>query len=228
MSEELRADIMINDEPVIEIDFTAMHVALLTNLNGRDPYALDTTILPQRNIIDQRKVIKQIVMMAINAETRTKAFLAFRNRQATGSVLKSLLSDELHKLLDAFIDQHPEIEPFLCTGKGLGLMYLDSRIAESVIEQLIDKSIPVLCVHDSFIVAHHQKNELLQAMEHACNQIIGRGIGSDYIQRSFTEWYAEFNQKKERLDWAPKRIVRCAGYLRRMGLNPYDDYYEWI
>ena len=65
ISEELRADIMINDEPVIEIDFTAMHVALLKNLDGRDPYELDTTILPQRSTIDQRKVIKQLVMMAL-------------------------------------------------------------------------------------------------------------------------------------------------------------------
>ena len=43
-------------------------------------------------------------------------------------------------------------------------MYLDSRIAESVIEQLTDKSIPVLCVHDSFIVADKEKHELLRAM----------------------------------------------------------------
>lgn len=228
MSEELRADIMINDEPVIEIDFTAMHVALLKNLDDRDPYEFETMILPHREIIDQRKAIKQLVMMAINAETRVKAFLAFRNRQATGSVLKSLSNDELHKLLDAFIHDHPEIEPFLCTGKGLELMYLDSRIAESVIEQLTDKSIPVLCVHDSFVVAHHQKKELLLAMEHACNEIIGRGIGSDYVKRSHADWYAEYKQEKKWPEWRPKRIVRCDGYLRRMGLNPYDEFHEWI
>jgi hypothetical protein len=77
-------------------------------------------------------------------------------------------------------------------------------------------------------VAHHKKKELLLAMEHACNEIIGRGIGSDYLKRSPEEWFVEYKKKKEKPEWAPKEIVRCDGYLRRMGLNPYDEFHEWI
>ena len=35
---------------------------------------------------------------------------------------------ELSQLLDAFIEKHPKLEPLLCTGKGVELMYLEKLI----------------------------------------------------------------------------------------------------
>ena len=267
ISKELRPDIMINDKPVVEIDFTAMHIALLQaqvaekpepdivvvkanepqqgsdffqkfsasrliDTDGvpnadNDPYTLDKSIFPHKNGFDQRKAVKQLVLMAINAVSRKSAFSAFRSSQATGDPLKKMKNIELSQLLDAFIEKHPELEPFLCTGKGLELMYLDSRIAESVIEQLTNKSIPVLCVHDSFIVADDQKHELLRAMEHACNQVIGRSIRSDYTKDGLFDGFEKSNRTQKEPKKPPRKIVRCEGYMRRMGLNPYDDFFEW-
>jgi hypothetical protein len=264
---ELRPDIMINDNPVVEIDFTAMHIALLqaavtekpepdivvvkdnepqqgseffqrfiaprlANSNNEidaadDPYTLNKSIFPAKNCFDQRKVVKQLALMAINAKSRKSAFSAFRSSQAKGDPLKKMTNDELSQLLDAFIEKQPELEPFLCTGKGLELMYLDSCIAESVIEQLTDKSIPVLCVHDSFIVADKQKHELLRAMEHACNQVIGCSIRSAYTKQGFRDWFEESRQTRKPPKWPLKKIVRCEGYFRRMGLNPYDDFHRY-
>ena len=199
MNKELRSDIMINGEPVIEIDFTAMHVSLLQakvnekprpnlteikekkakkvlspaemlaitpDVNIRkpldaqnDPYTLKKSVFPNKIGFDQRKAVKQLVLMAINANSRESAFLAFRKKQAHGDPLKKLKNNELSQLLEAFIDKNPTLEPFLGTGKGLELMYLDSRIAEIIIEQLTDKNIPVLCIHDSFIVAFKESKE---------------------------------------------------------------------
>ncbi len=102
-----------------------------------------------------------------------------------------MTNDELSELLDAFINKHLKLEPFLCTGKGVELMYLDNRIAESVMEQLTGKKILVLCVHDSFIVADKQKHELLRAMDHACNQVIGCNIRSDYTKDGLFDWFGE-------------------------------------
>ena len=267
ISKELRPDIMINDKPVVEIDFTAMHIALLQaqvaekpepdivvvkanepqqgsdffqkfsasrliDTDGvpnadNDPYTLDKSIFPHKNGFDQRKAVKQLVLMAINAVSRKSAFSAFRSSQATGDPSKKMKNIELSQLLDAFIEKHPELEPFLCTGKGLELMYLDSRIAESVIEQLTNKSIPVLCVHDSFIVADDQKHELLRAMEHACNQVIGRSIRSDYTKDGLFDGFEKSNRTQKEPKKPPRKIVRCEGYMRRMGLNSYDDFFEW-
>ncbi|MDB4020409.1 hypothetical protein N9491_07350 [Planktomarina temperata] len=268
IGKELRSDIMINDNPVVEIDFNAMHIALLQaqvvekpepdlvvvkggepqqkpdlfeqfsaarliatddapNAND-DPYTLGKTIFPYKMDFDQRKAVKKLVLMAINADSRALAFSAFRSSQPSGDPLRKMTNAELSQLLDAFIEKHPKLEPFLCAVKWGELMYLDSRIAESVIEQLTDKSIPVLCVHDSFIVADYQKKELLRAMERACNQVIGRSIASDYTKQGHADWFEEANRTRKTPKWRLKKIVRCEGYLRRMGLNPYDEFHEWI
>jgi len=267
ISKELRPDIMINDNPVVEIDFNAMHIALLQaqvaeksepdlvvvkgsepqqksdlfqkfsasrfigtddapNAND-DPYTLDKTIFPHKNDFDQRKAVKQLILMAINAKSRTLAFSAFRSDKAKGDPLRKMTNDELSQLLDAFIEKHPKLEPFLCTGKGVELMYLDSRIAESVIEQLTDKSIPVLCVHDSFIVADKEKHELLRAMDRACNQVIGRNIRSDYTKDGLFDGFEKPKNTQKEPKKPARKIVRCEGYMRRMGLVPCDDHFEW-
>ena len=268
IGKELRSDIMINDNPVVEIDFNAMHIALLqaqvaeksepdlvvvkggepqqkpdlfeqfsaARLIGvddvpnaeDDPYTLNEPIFPYKKDFDQRKAVKKLVLMAINAGSRALAFSAFRSSQPSGDPLRKMTNAELSQLLDAFIEKHPKLEPFLCAVKWGELMYLDSRIAESVIEQLTDKSIPVLCIHDSFIVADYQKKELLRAMERACHQVIGRSIASDYTKQGHVDWFEESNRTRKTPKWRLKKIVRCEGYLRRMGLNPYDEFHEWI
>ena len=268
ISKELRPDIMINDNPVVEIDFNAMHIALLQaevaekpepdlvvvkggepqqgsdffqkfsasrlidtddapNAND-DPYTLNGSIFPHKNDFDQRKAVKGLVLMAINAVSRKSAFSAFRSDQAKGDPLKKMTNDELSQLLDSFIEKHPELEPFLCTGKGLELMYLDSRIAESVIEHLTDKSIPVLCVHDSFIVADKEKHELLRAMDHACNQVIGCNIRSDYTKDGLLDGFGRSSRTQKEPKKPVRKIARCEGYMRRMGLVPCDEHFEAV
>jgi hypothetical protein len=192
-----------------------------------DPYTLNKAIFPHKNDFDQRKAVKQLILMAINAKSRTSAFSAFRSDKAKGDPLKKMKNIELSQLLDAFNEKHPELEPFLCTGKGLELMYLDSRIAESVIEQLTDKSIPVLCVHDSFIVADKEKHELLRAMDHAYNQVIGCNIRSDYTKDGLFDGFGKSNRTQKEPKKPARKIVRCEGYMRRMGLVPCDDHFEW-
>lgn len=267
ISKELRSDIMINDNPVVEIDFNAMHIALLQAqvaekpepdlvvVKGvepqqkpdlfeqfsaarliatddapnaeNDPYTLDKTIFPHKSDFDQRKAVKKLVLMAINANSRALAFSAFRSSQPSGDPLRKMTNAELSQLLDAFIEKHPKLEPFLCAVKWGELMYLDSRIAESVIEQLTDKSIPVLCVHDSFIVADKEKHELLRAMDRACNQVIGRNIKSDYTKDGLFDGFGGVNQTQKEPKKPARKIVRCEGYMRRMGLVPCDDHFEY-
>jgi hypothetical protein len=165
--------------------------------------------------------------MAINAVSRKSAFSAFRSDNPKGDPLRKMTNAELSQLLDAFIAKHPKLEPFLCTGKGLELMYLDSRIAESVIEQLTDKSIPVLCIHDSFIVADKEKHELLRAMDRACNQVIGCNIKSDYTKDGLFDGFGGANRTQKEPKKPPRKIVRSEGYMRRMGLVPCDDHFDW-
>jgi hypothetical protein len=138
ISRDMRSDIMINGKPTVEVDYKGMHIALLFFELGYhheyDPYTLDVSVFPQRNDIDQRRAIKELVLMALNAKSKDKAFRAFRSDQATEHPFKKLKNIELDKLLSAFINKYPQLEPYLFTGKELELMYRDSCIAEYVID----------------------------------------------------------------------------------------------
>ena len=96
-----------------------------------------------------------------------------------------------------------------------------------LLEQLTTNLITVFCVHDSFIVADKQKHELLRAMGHACNQVIGRNIRSDYTKDGLFDGFEKSKQTQKEPKKPPRKIVRCEGYMRRMGLNPSDDFFDW-
>ncbi len=54
-----------------------------------------------------------------------------------------------------------------CNGNdtGLRIMNLDSRIALDVIDHFAKQNIPILAIHDSFIVQDKYEKELRQVME---------------------------------------------------------------
>ena len=102
------------------------------------------SVFPDKNNFNQRLAVKQLVLMAINANDKKTAFSAFRSDQPTGHPSKKLTNVELSQLLDAFIERYPRLEQFLCTGKGLELMYTDSCIAEYVIDHFTKLGVPIL------------------------------------------------------------------------------------
>ena len=69
-------------------------------------------------------------------------------------------------------DNHSEIADDFCNGKGIGLLNLDSQIAEYIIEKFVLSNIPILCVHDSFIVSVKQDNFLRKTMVDTVENII--------------------------------------------------------
>ena len=219
IGKELRADIMINDKPTVEIDYKSMHVTLLMAEIGQkanyDPYTLDEVVFPNKNGFDQRQAVKQLVLMAINANDRKTAYLAFRSDQLTGHQSKKLTNVELSQLLDVFIERYPKLEPFLCTGKGLELMYIDSCIAEYIIEHFTKLGIPILCVHDSFIVPYDHVLELRAMMFKAGSTFTRRYMFTEKDGIGLDEWFSEYENTGEQPAWEPKNVVRCEGYLNR-------------
>ena len=74
---------------------------------------------------------------------------------------------DLKQVLSDFKDYHQPIAKYFDPDNkdvGLKTMYHDSQIAERVISSLMDKDIPVLSVHDSFICPALNYNDLYDAM----------------------------------------------------------------
>ena len=67
-------------------------------------------------------------------------------------------------MLSQFFTLHPKIKKYFFTGIGTELQYVDSCITESIVIRMIKMGIPVLGIHDSFIVGHTYKTILQEYM----------------------------------------------------------------
>uniref|UniRef100_UPI0025DCFF82 hypothetical protein n=1 Tax=Roseinatronobacter sp. TaxID=1945755 RepID=UPI0025DCFF82 len=161
----------------VEVDFKGLHVNLLSLEAGvgieGDPYELPNAGLPNVSAPLQRALVKSLVLRAINAGTKPSAFSSFREDWPTGHLAKGLTNQQLSGLLDLFVTQHPHLSDKLCAGHGIRLMYLDSRITDQVLTVATNFGLPLLGVHDSFIVARDDKETLLQIVNTATREIVG-------------------------------------------------------
>ena len=166
--QDLRKDIYIDDEPTDEIDFSGLHPTLLALRKGHkiegDRYDLRYQVCSTISLRKQRGVVKRLVLIAINAKSRQKAFGAYNSNN------ERITPGNLAKLLDAFIDKYPYLEDDMCTDKCIDLMYTDSQITAAVIKRFIELDKPILPAHDSYIVKVSDSNLLKQIMRETCKE----------------------------------------------------------
>lgn len=180
LSSEWRSQIFINDTPTVEIDFKAIHPQILAAQQGvelpDDPYVLPPGQFPGVEEWDQRDLVKQLVLTALNARNVRSASSAFRNDFPTGHLAKGLSNETLQQVVEAFSRQVPALADSLCSDAGIRLMYTDSRIIERVINHFTREGLPVLTVHDSVITPYTHSTEVQEVMRQAAAEVVGREL----------------------------------------------------
>ena len=170
-----RSQIYMDGGATVEADYSGLHISLLFGLQGeqppQDPYTLDYK-LAGFNKGEQRAVVKRLMLTTINAKEEIKALDAFRDKAQTTKERK-LKNIQLKEILDAFCTQHPLIKDSICKDKGVELMRLDGEIAMAVVNHFTEKGIPILSVHDSFIIHCEKSIELKEAMNKAASDAVG-------------------------------------------------------
>ena len=183
LKEEDRKHITINGEPTIEIDYVALHPLLLYARLGVDYWKhakqqdIYTIPVPELQAVPstiQRMLIKSLVLVCLNTKSEQAAFNAFRGSDKfveikntacqMGIALPSMTNALLGSILNAFKRSHPLIQKYMCSGVAVSLQYQDSCIAERVISAFTASNIPVLSVHDSFIVQLQHESKLSDEM----------------------------------------------------------------
>ena len=101
-------------------------------------------------------------MICINAKDYKTALLAINRYK---NIKKLDIKHDANALINKFIEKHKRIEKYFCSGEGISLQYLDSRIAEDILMYFYNKDIPCLPVHDSFIVPEKYGEELCDVMK---------------------------------------------------------------
>ena len=183
LSKDARGNITLNGEKTIELDYSSIGIHLLysqenlnyydLNGNNSDPYTLKG-IDPE-----EREVNKKIITFALNMspEDRHRKFVytvrkKIKKTNDERSILgiKKLLKvptpREVHKRLRIFKKENVPIEHYLFTSVGTKLQFKDSCIAESVVERMVSMRVPILVVHDSFIVQYRNRELLRKLMSH--------------------------------------------------------------
>jgi len=170
LPKELRSHIRINNEPTVELDYSALHIRMLYHLEGidyrEDPY---TVICDSE---EERKIYKLAQLIAINSESENKAVMAIRDQLRKNDIIFDLSNKSILRCLDKFKKVHYPIAKYLNTGVGLRLQNLDSRITDIILRAMTNNKIPCLPVHDSYIVKERDKDFLIEVMKESYERIM--------------------------------------------------------
>ena len=224
---KFRKDIRLNNSPTVEIDYSALHVILAYAEAGIDYWqttSKDPYDLPVRGVNNPehcRDIAKLFLLLSLNASDEKKLYNAFRNELDYDKYPYEFLNDVLSELLDTIKEHHQAISHLICSGAGLRLMNIDSRICNYVIADFVRTDTPILTVHDSFIVPIGHEDRLNQLMKEAFEDVTHKvGIKAKFNQNlTKTQLYVHGAQDR---DWFLRMISWMGkgnptnGYQRRL------------
>ncbi|MDC0457534.1 hypothetical protein OAM56_06390 [Alphaproteobacteria bacterium] len=177
-----RSKIYLNNEGTIEDDYRSLHPNLLyankgldyVKLNRGDAYDIHVPHINDKD--DKRKLVKRLMLIAINAKDEVTAFRAVKSELQEEIPYFSFKFDDLKLILKNLKEKHHEIADDFCTGKGLQLMNLDGKITEYIINKFTQNNTPVLCIHDSFVVPRSKDDFLRRTMNEAIINVTSQGL----------------------------------------------------
>ncbi|WP_108813404.1 hypothetical protein [Loktanella sp. Alg231-35] len=182
---ELRANILIDDKITAEVDFGSLHPNLLYARLGLDmwealsvePYQIEPVSF-ESNPSQLRLLAKQLLLTMLNAPDMNSIPAAFRHNQGPGTEWKKLTDEEVFEVTDQLIELHEPIAASFGSDVGIELQFLDSQIAAEIVDYFTLLSVPVLVIHDSFIVPQGWEVELELVMETSFKKITGTDFAS--------------------------------------------------
>jgi hypothetical protein len=180
LPKDWRKEIVIDNYPTTEIDYSGLHIVILYALEGIDYWKTIATDPYQLKGFEQtermRDFLKQVLLISINVRNKkSNAINAIENlieedQEQYAWVIHDRL--DLGKLIDEFIRTHPPISKYFFSNFGVRLQNIDSQIAEHIINKMTERSKPVLCIHDSFIVGSSTGKALFEWMKESFNIVL--------------------------------------------------------
>ena len=244
ISEKQRENILIDDRETIEIDYKSLHPVLAYAQKGIDFWKITNTTkyscfndsydVPTFGIKDKedsRAVVKLLFLTALNSKNEKECFEAFRNQwNYEEHSYQGFFTDIfLRELLDSIRDRHYQIDDLFCSGIGIDIEKWESDIVEYIISDFTERNIPILYVHDSFIIWKEQVDLLVNNMNTAIKWIaedIVENVKLAYDQLNILAWKdhrlcyiskkeANRNDYLESIPKLPLTFNRCKNYLER-------------
>lgn len=178
-----RLKVTCNNEPMIEIDYSNLHILLLTILEGfqyNPEIDLYNKCIPSEWINDHtRKVVKLSTNIMLNAKTKRSASAAIKgvlDEYVTISPESFPPKIKAKVVMDWIYEGHSNLSKYFCNidSTGLLLMRMDSDMANHVLSCFVSEERPILPIHDSFLARRSDKYSLIPAMVEAIKLVTGR------------------------------------------------------
>lgn len=172
LSKSERMGIFINGEPTVELDYSGLHPRLLYARDGikNTDEDLYSEIYPSRPKL--RDILKLTMLVMINSRDDLQAVRSCNKtfNYEGYDTYRPLLEEaglKITEVIERIKIVHKDISHHFCSVACYGLMNKDSKIALDIIEHFTSKGIPILAIHDSFIVTVQYKSELYDVMMNA-------------------------------------------------------------
>lgn len=177
-----RLDITLDDDPVVEVDYSALHLRLASIILGINPDDLGVGDAYSNIVEGCSDVDRNIIKLSINI-----LFNCSSRRQASGAIRKlidGLTNKEKERynlgsakeVVDMLYRELPQFTSLFCKedgGIGGELQNMDSSLVAEVVELFVKHKIPILPVHDSFIVPKQCEQILVDTMTDAFYNLWG-------------------------------------------------------
>lgn len=155
LPKEIRQSLKLNGQDTVELDYNSMHVHLAAHELDVDPDRIVGTYEELQRVMDlsSRKDAKRLWNLMVNSSP-----------------------EDAPDTLDEFagVDNLEWCLPLFYAQKGVELQFKESQVAQSVIKHFVEKGIPIIPTHDSFIVQKQYKEDLHTVMISAFSELYGK------------------------------------------------------
>ena len=173
MNDTVRKETKMNGQQVKIVDFEASQTHMAYSLKGINYF--DYTDIHPYNFLSEnfyipsgkrRDFIKKVTSLFLNcSKDKFKRALYFLNN--TQFKIKNLNVSMLHNEFNEF---HKPISEYFFKSLGNKLMFIESQIAERTIIEFCKLNIPILIIHDCFIVPEDRINLLKNSLKNSFNE----------------------------------------------------------
>ena len=202
---DYRPHITIDGKKTCEVDYSSMSLRIIYAEKGKkipvEDDLYDIGLPDWRGTDDpRRKPIKTFINAILNDES---------GRYRLSPAKQDILGIDHAELTRRVQERHGAIADKFDTGIGLHTQFIDSQIAEKVMHLMMVNEVPVLPIHDSFIVTAGYQLTFADVMEEAFYEITGGRAGVEADGPRSREY---FGMPKEEVNEVVKELSKDPSY----------------
>ena len=227
---EYRPYLLVNGKRMVEYDYSNQHPSILYAQAGLErPVDCYRDVIKIKDLPDGKlpegktaEDLRDMIKASFNAMLNAKKPL----RNPPRDVRPKAFGLKWRDVSDAIMAFHAPIAQHFYTGVGLHLQRIDSDIAEKVILAFIALDVPILPLHDSFLVHNGYEGELPTVMNAASVDVIGIPLNAAPKKKVASHGASvqaplmaadDFADLQEHADWDPLHILDAQhGWEKRL------------